>query len=310
MSYTGVLLIILSIALTMLAIVHFSYRRYIRRLCRHLAFIKKNQTNLNLRSELPYPELERLVGLIGEVMSQTKKMRIDLQKNADRLREDISNLSHDIRTPLTSLDGYVQLLAEVKTEEERERIYDIIRRRIRSLGDILEELFDYARFGDEDYKLKFEEIDIAKTVLESVIVFYDAFNARGLTPTIEYDETPFMAMSNQQAVHRLVQNIVKNALDHGKKDVKITLKKEEAGFIFECANDVEHPEEIDLEQVFSRFYKADSARSRTSGGLGLAISKSLAELLGASISAALEQDAEQNSNPARFRIRVFFPKNK
>ncbi|MDO4754502.1 MAG: HAMP domain-containing sensor histidine kinase [Bacillota bacterium] len=286
----AVLFVLLTIVLTVLIIIHFTYRRYIKKLCRRLLFIQKNLTNMQLHSDLPYKELEELTGLINEVLLQTKEMRIEMKRNADGLRKTISNLSHDIRTPLTSLDGYFQLLIDANSDEERNRIQGIIHLRINSLRDMLEEMFSYTKLQDEDYKLNFETVDIAGCVAESVISFYDDFNARGLIPTIEYDEQPFFGLSNEKAIHRLIQNIIKNALDHGLNEIRISIKKEDRGLVFRCSNDVENPDAIDLQEVFTRFYKADSARSKTSTGLGLSIAKTLAELLHADIVAALNDN--------------------
>lgn len=291
---------VLAIALAVVSYLHISYRACIKKVCRQLDFVRDNLTNMSIRSELPYAELEELAHSINEVFASIKQTRVDLHRSSKELREKVSSLSHDIRTPLTSLDGYFQILTTTDSEEERKRIQSIISGRIASLRDILEEMFRYAKLQDEDFHLELETVDVAGCIAESVIGFYDEFAQRGLTPIIAFDEDSFEMLSNRQGVRRLVQNIVKNALDHGENEVCLEMYIREDKLRFSCSNDVASPSEIHIEEVFSRFYKADSARSKTSTGLGLSIAKSLADHLGIGIEAKLEG--------GRFVIELLFQK--
>lgn len=292
---------ILAAALAIVSYLHISYRQYIKKVCRQLTFVRDNLTNMSIRSDLPYQELEELAFQINEVLGSIKQTRIDLLRSSKELREKVSSLSHDIRTPLTSLDGYFQILTTTDSEEERKRIQSIISGRIASLREMLEEMFSYAKLQDDDFHLELETVDVSQCIAESVIGFYDEFEQRGLTPYVEFDEDSFEMHSNQQAIRRLVQNIVKNALDHGESEVRLQMNIRETELFFSCSNDVANPNEINIEEVFSRFYKADSARSKTSTGLGLAISKTLADLLEVGIEAKLEKN--------EFVIQLHFRKN-
>ena len=265
-----------------------SYRRQIRRICRQIAFLTARDTNLRLTSDLPFPELNELIDGINEVIDQSREIREGSRQNEARLKETVTNLSHDIRTPLTSLDGYFQLLRQGGTEEERERYIGIIESRITSLKDMLEELFTCARLQDADYRLETEPMDFGRCVYETVFSFYDEFQARGIEPEADFREGRFFVCGNEEAMRRMIQNLVKNALEHGRNKIRMELFPQDGKIIFRCSNDVEHPEEIEIDRVFGRFYKADSARTHTSTGLGLSIAKGLAERMGGRISAALE----------------------
>lgn len=276
-----------------------AYRRQVKKTCRQLTFLKENQTNLHLTSELPFQELYDLIDSINDVMDLSREMQNNSRQSEDSLKETITNLSHDIRTPLTSLDGYFQLLSQSTSEEERQHYIEVIQSRIASLKDLLEELFTYTKLQNENYVLALEMLDFGKCVFDTVFSFYDEFQRKSIEPQIDFCEDRLPMLGNLEATRRALQNIIKNALEHGQKQIVFITKSEEEQVIFRCMNDVENLDEIDMTQVFSRFYKADSARSSTSTGLGLSIAKGLVEKMGGSITAEINENL--------FCVEIRFP---
>lgn len=275
-----------------------AYRRQVKNTCRHLAFLKEQETNLRLRGELPFAELNELADRVNEVLDTTKQLRQEAIHGEQNLKNAVTNISHDIRTPLTSLDGYFQLLCQAKSEEEREQYLKVIRRRISSLKSMLEELFTYAKLQNESFVLELEQMDMKKCVCDTLFSYYNEFTEQGITPEVELCEERVYIQGNQEAICRIVQNVLKNVLEHGSRDVYIRLKLENnrAGLI--CENLVEQPETIDITQVFVRFYKSDPARTHSSTGLGLAISKGLAERMNGTMTAEMIED--------RFKVSIWF----
>jgi len=274
------------------------YRRQVKQTCRQLAFVKENDTNMRLQMFGGFPELDVLRGEINEVIEQTKKLNRETIQGEERFKETITNISHDIRTPLTSLDGYFQLLQEAQTKEEWERYIAIIKERISSLKAMLEELFTYTKLQNKNYELVMEEVDFGKCVYDTVFSFYEEFKVKGIEPEVEFSEELYHVAGNKEAIRRILQNMIKNALEHGKSTIAIKMYKEQGWVLFSCENDVEHAEEIHVEQVFERFYKADSARTHTSTGLGLSIAKNFTEKMGGIMRVKLEE--------SKFRITVGF----
>lgn len=123
---------------------------------------------------------------------------------------------------------------------------------------------------------------------ETVFSYYDEWMRRGITPRFAITEEPVWIEGNEQAIRRTIQNIIKNELDHGEKEIEITLEKKAAGMELIFRNQAEAPEEIDVNRVFDRFYKADEARSRNSTGLGLSIAKGFVERMNGEIEARME----------------------
>lgn len=292
----AVIATILAGALLVLLLV---YRRQVKSACRQLAFLKKRKTNLRLSTTLPFPELNKLSDGINEILDRSREIERTVRTGDQQLRETITNLSHDIRTPLTSLDGYFQLLAQSESEEDRRRYIAIIQGRIASLNEMLEELFTYAKLQNENYELSLEQIDLSKCVTDTLFSFYEELNQRGITPDISLCEKRVWIQANGEAVRRVLQNILKNALEHGRSRIRVRLDSAEKRAVFTCANDVSDAGKIDIERVFSRFYKADSARTHTSTGLGLSIAKGLTERMGGQIAARLQEK--------QFTIEISFP---
>ena len=286
-------------AALILIIILILYRRQIRKISRDLTFLKNNRTNLRLTSELPLPEINDLIDSVNDVLDREKEKRRETQKEEAQLRETVTNLSHDIRTPLTSLDGYFQLLSASGSEEERRKYTAIIQSRIASLKDMLEELFTYARLQDAGYEMDLERTDFARCAFDTTFSFYDEFQKKGIKPEIDFFEGHLFIQGNEEGIRRAIQNMIKNALVHGQTSISLSLEQKDGRAVFSCSNDTANPQEIDMSQVFTRFYKADSARTHTSAGLGLSIAKGLVERMGGEISADLKENV--------FTVDIRFP---
>lgn len=291
--------VLATIAAVVLTILFIAYRRQVRKTCRQLEFMKDYQTNLRLTQDLSFAELNELIRTINDVMDRSKEDQRAAQISEEALKETITNISHDIRTPLTSMDGYFQLLLQSGSTEESEHYIEVIRSRITSLKYMLEELFTYTKLQNQNYVLATEKIDFYKCAYELLFSFYDDFKQKGIEPDIAFSEGHACMQGNAEAVRRILQNIIRNALEHGHSKLSLKMYEKDANIIFSCSNKTEHPEEIDVSRVFSRFYKANAARTQTSTGLGLSIAKSLAEKMGGTAEAFLDGNW--------FTVQIQFP---
>ena len=290
---------ILGIALIISFTYPIIYRRQIEGLCRQTAFLNENKTELKVTVDLKEKELLQLAEEIKKLNDNFNRIKIDLMKQDAALRETITNLSHDIRTPLTSLDGYFQLLAEEDlTHEKKQQYIAIIKNRITSLNDMLNELFTYAKLQDVNYQIDLNELNIVPITADTLVSFYDDITAKGAEPEISLPEEPVFIMGNREAYSRTIQNIVKNALMHG-KNLSVSLTKEDGKVQFICSDDLINPDiTVDTSKIFDRFYKADAARNTKGSGLGLAITKELVERMGG--------QAEAECKDGRFAIKLTF----
>lgn len=271
------------------------YRRQMKSVCRQLQFIKSHQTNMKVTADGMWFGMGLLADELNELLVETDEKRREVQTQEKVIRETVTNLSHDIRTPLTSLDGYVQLLEEAASGEDQARYIGIIRKRIGALREILDELFLYAKLQDNAYQPDLTCVELNRIVYDTVFSFYEDCKVRGLEPQIAVCEERVYTNGNELMIGRILLNMIKNSLEHGKDDVRISLETRDRQIIFSCANRTEYAEQIDMDRVFERFYRADSARTtgtsaKSSTGLGLSIARSLAEKMGAVMSASLDGD--------------------
>lgn len=262
-----------------------------RILKRQLIFIRENDSAMRVSVNLQsFGELA-LSEEINRVLDDVRQQKRAMHEREKLIADAYANLSHDIRTPLTSLDGYVQLLRTAPDEETKERYTAIIEERIGTLKDLLEDLFTFTKLKNEAYELELEPVSLRSIVSETVLSYYDVWKAAGIEPEITIADEAFMMDGNAIAVKRILQNITKNAMVHGRQSLQIQLKREDKKTaLLVIANRVEHPEEIEIGRVFEQFYTADRFHRQSSSGLGLAIAKELTERMGGTIGATLSGD--------------------
>jgi len=283
-------IIVLLIVIISLFTAFIYYRRQVFRLSRQMAFMNENRTQMLLTGDINYREFNLLINEINKRIVEINKAQDEFIHKENEIKEMMANISHDIRTPLTSLDGYFQLLTDAKTEEERQRYITIIKSRIESLNDMLEELFTYTKLQNESYEPEISKIDFSKTVFDACFSFYEEFSRKGIEPKIDFSKEQLFINANEEAIRRIIQNIIKNAVVHGAEEVVFSLAREGGRAVFRCSNRTSERENIDLERIFKRFYKADEARTKNSSGLGLAIAHDFTVKLGGSISAEINED--------------------
>lgn len=290
---------VLSVLILILICILISYKRQVKDICRQLRFLQECDSNMLITTEMKKGHIEELAELLNTLLKERKKERADYQKKEQMIADIYTNLSHDIRTPLTSLDGYFQLLEETQEENDRKRYIQIIQERIESLKEMLEELFTYTKLQNGTYELKLEPQNVGQILKETVFSYYDDWAEQGISPQFEITEEPVWIRGNKQALRRTIQNIIKNGLDHGNKKIRIQLSRNEKQMELVFQNKIEPGEQIDISRVFERFYKADKARSKSSTGLGLSTAKGFVEKMHGEIAAEIKEDW--------FCIKISFP---
>lgn len=270
------------------------FQRQVKDICRQLAFLIHNESNMIITHEIDSGGIGELSELLNEFLALRRKERKEYLEKEKIIADTYTNLSHDIRTPLTSLDGYFQLMETSESPDDQRRYMRIIQERIESLKEMLEELFTFTKLKNDSYQLEMSRCCINRILKEMIFSYYEEWMQLGIMPEIEITEELLCLEGNEQGLRRVIQNIIKNGLDHGEKRIRIQLHKQivdrRAQVVFRISNRVKNPENIDISQVFERFYKADAARSKTSTGLGLSIAKELVIRMNGEIEARIEGD--------------------
>ncbi len=274
-------------------------QRQIRDICRQLWFLKDHDSNMMISSEIRFGGMGYLTDTLNEIVELRKwerKRYLDKEKS---ISDIYTNLSHDIRTPLTSLDGYFQLLKGSEITEEQQHYIMVIQERISSLKDMLEELFTFTKLQNDDYVLELNPCSLNRILMDTLFSYYDIWKENDIDPKFEITEESLMIEGNSQALGRTIRNIIKNGFEHGEKQFEVVLERKGQTAVLSLKNMVSEPGKIDISQIFERFYKADEARSDSSTGLGLSIAKEFVLRMNGAIRAEMEDN--------RFCIYIEFP---
>ena len=272
------------------SIIIWKYQRQVKDICLQLAFLMKHDSNMLIHREFGLGGIGMLSDRLNDLLELRRKEKQYYQEKETLIADTYTNLSHDIRTPLTSLDGYFQLMEACENVEEQRRYLDIIHERIHSLNEMLEELFMFTKLKNESYRLELTSCCINRILKETVFSYYDDWVRREIQPDIQITEEQLYIDGNKQGLSRIIQNVIKNGLDHGEKKIRIVLKREQNRAVLRISNQVTASEQIDIEHVFDRFYKADAARSKTSTGLGLSIAREFVRRMNGEIGAKIEEN--------------------
>ena len=272
------------------SIIMWKYQRQVKDICRQLAFLMKHDSNMFIHREFGLGGIGMLSDRLNDLLELRRKEKQYYQEKETLIADTYTNLSHDIRTPLTSLDGYFQLMEACENVEEQRRYLNIIHERIHSLNEMLEELFMFTKLKNESYRLELTSCCINRILKETVFSYYDDWVRREIRPDIQITEEQLYIDGNKQGLSRIIQNVIKNGLDHGEKKIRIVLKREQNRAVLRISNQVIASEQIDIEHVFDRFYKADAARSKTSTGLGLSIAREFVRRMNGEIGAKIEEN--------------------
>ncbi|HHV42456.1 MAG TPA: HAMP domain-containing histidine kinase [Clostridiaceae bacterium] len=265
--------------------------RHIKQIARQLDFLNQHDSRMQITSDVNLPPLNELVDNLNRLLRNNRNLQQRLKQEQINTMDTITGLSHDIRTPLASLDGYIQLLQESDDEKKFSHSLDIMSRRVNSLTQILDELFTYAKLQHEEYQLTLQELDFNQLLQQTLFAFYDDFAQNNIEPLLELPETPVMIKAQPEAVIRILQNIIKNVLDHGAGDVHLSLMTNAnthspAGkptVTLNCSNSLPEDAAPNPDEIFLQFYKGNPSRQKSSTGLGLSIARGLAEKMGATL---------------------------
>lgn len=329
MSLTIGILIILSVCLI---VREFSIRKSLREIESQLKRILRTDTNQLIRISSSDKGVRRLANTLNDELKILRKEKINIIGGNSELKQSIINISHDLRTPLTAIISYLDIIDDEKDEEIKKEYMRRIRNRIDALKDLTAELFSFVLTNKEEkndinnisdtsgsefasnvidnkavYQAKFddksEKIKIIPVLQECMLDFYQSFKEREIEPIIcqraeALDDKDIYVNMTQKTALRIFENIISNALKYGKNIFEVDYYISEDGFIhFEFTNESDMLTNISLSKLFDKYYTVQEGRDST--GLGLLIARKMAEGAGGSVMAELDGE--------RFKIKVILP---
>lgn len=235
-----------------------------------------------------------LAARINKQLQALRNERLKLQCGDAELKTAIANVSHDLRTPLTAICGYLDLLEAELHSEKSARYLAVIRERADAMRRMTEELLRYSVVASTADELRMEPVCLNDVLEQSLAGMYGVFTARGLVPDIRMPEERIVRTLDAAALRRVFDNILNNAAKYSGGDLAVELTADGTATFSNRADGLTR---VDAERLFDRFYTVETAGGST--GLGLSIARLLTEKMGGHISA--------DSQRGRLYVRAAFP---
>lgn len=283
------ILILLSISVILLVFYVFYLKNQIKSIGKQLEAISEGKTEKKIDISLLDRDIEYLAININRNIDFQRQLRIDVLRNEEKLKDSIASISHDLRTPLTSIMGYLQLLEKSELSDKQKEKVDILKKKSELLQNLITSFFEITIIENDNVNVKLEKINLNNFLSDIMLSSIYSFKNANIEPIFEGPDTTIFIETDRLILQRIIQNLISNTLKYAHGYVKISLvQKEHVELIFQ--NKVENSENINVNLLFEKFYTADKARSSGSTGLGLAIVKLLSKKIEAKAIAEIQDD--------------------
>lgn len=254
-----------------------------REIIEKLDMIIDGDTNNIISVSSSDKQIKQLAKELNKRLKQLRKQQLKYQSGDRELKDAITNVSHDIRTPLTAIMGYLEIMKDIPKSEKLSQYLAIIQGRAEAMKTLTEELFRYS------VVLSGENVSVQQTVInklleDSIMGAFGALTEKGITPKVDITETKIVRTLDPNALSRVFSNLLSNALKYSSGELEITLREP---CVITFSNQADELTQTQVEKLFDRFYTVESAHKST--GLGLSIARTLVEQMGGTITASLDK---------------------
>lgn len=247
--------------------------------------ILNTDTNSLISTSTDNKIVNNFVNKLNVHIKEIRKQELEFKNGNKEIRRSITDISHDLRTPLTSIRGYIDLLKKEKSTKKQKEYLKIIDERVDNLIFLTEQLFDYSKALDTQDRIKKENICINTILEETIISYYALFKKKNVSPIIKICENKIYRHLDPNMLTRIFENIISNCIKHSQDNLNITLTTT-GKIIF--SNQTSNLDRISIEKIFDRYYTVENAKNNS--GVGLSIAKQLVELNGGEISATYRKN--------------------
>lgn len=245
----------------------------------------EEDTNTQIRISSRDRDMRALADDINTQLRTLRREQLRYQQGNTELKTAITNISHDIRTPLTAIYGYLDMMKKTEDPDKQARYIDIMKERADMMKHLTEELFRYSIIVSEETEMETEKVYINQLLAESISSFYPALKAKGIEPEINLTDKRIEREVNKDALSRVFSNLLNNAVKYSGGDLEVTLSED---CVISFSNTAKGLSAVEVEQLFDRFYTVEAAHHST--GLGLPIARTLAERMGGSLNAEYKDE--------------------
>lgn len=248
---------------------------------KHLA----HETNTLLSTSTTDRQIQLLAAEMNIHLRELREKRRRYENGDQELKDAVTNISHDLRTPLTAISGYLELLEQEEKSAAATQYLNTIKNRTEAMKGLIEQLFHYSMITSSTEKPNMTVVSLNAVLEESISIYYSALVEKNIEPIITIPEEPIKLFGDQQILHRIFDNLLSNAIKYSDGDLHITLSPNGTISFMNTASSLTT---IEVEKLFNRFYTVNSARYST--GLGLSIVENLVEQLRGKISIAFHDN--------------------
>lgn len=259
------------------------YHIAVRNLSQQIREKRETGSQIRLTPQYHGQTIIEVANEVEKLFQEVEQTRFIARQEKKTLDMAISNIAHDIRTPLTIASGYTQQL--IKGKEENEQLLKIATN-LSVVSNRLEALMEYRRLMEGAVRPQFRQIDISKLVAKQMLPFYDAFQKQGIELQVNLQEG-LVIKTDPEILERIVQNMLSNVLKHGKETAQLSLIRKDAAILLSVKNIVRQPIQH-LEKLTNRFYSENLSSTEESSGLGLYITQQLVDILGGDLTMKAE----------------------
>lgn len=261
--------------------------------------MKKNPSYDHMNMDFIDKDLQKMITEVNNLYDQIMRVKAECKDDERKIKDSISMISHDMRTPLTSVIGYLQVAQRSDNAEEKNANIEIALERARYLNDLVNDFFDISLIESEQSEADIEKVNLSEIICEEILAASPEIDKKGIEPSFEQSERDVYIKADRKKLSRIIQNLISNAVKYSEKRLEFRIEDSDPSkvslkLITDCS------EKIDTDKVFDRFYQNDSSRTKGGAGLGLYICKSFIEMMDGSIS------AKQDGNS--FEILLMFLK--
>jgi signal transduction histidine kinase len=272
----GMLKVLLVIGIVYTLIRFISLKKQLRKIEKQI--YSKERVNITLNDK----DVERLAETINTTMQVQKQLRIDIMNREERLKQNISDIAHDLRTPLASIRGYITLLKNC-TEQEKKEYLNIIERKSEELNLLINNFYEVSLYDNSSLEIQTTSIDIVQIIMEIVISNYSLIKNNEIEINNRLPEKQIKIYGEEIICKRIIQNLISNSIKYSTGYISIELDEFDNEVIFIIRNSVLDLKKSELEHLFERFYTVDKSRNSSGSGLGLYIVKLLLEKIGGEV---------------------------
>lgn len=275
-----IITIILFLICIFLAVKLYVIKQSIKEIEKSFSKILRTDTNNTIAISSSDKDIKNLTINLNNNLSELRGQKLQYKNGNQELKKIITNISHDLRTPLTAIKGYVDLIEQEKLSNNQKKYLKVIQKKSNELTELTGQLFEYTKLIDIDVKIKKEECCINEILEETLVSYYSIFKEQNIIPNISICSTKVYKIVNKISIIRVFENILSNVIKYSNGDLKVNMQ--ENGTIT-FSNKATSLDETTVQKIFDRYFSVENAKEST--GIGLSIAKQLVELNNGSIKA-------------------------